>query len=402
MKAIFTPSLAKGSVFAPPSKSMAHRALICAAFSAGESTLSPIEFSEDIKATMACLTELGAKFEIEHNTVRVIGTDFPLPTGKPLFCAESGSTLRFMIPLCLITGEKITLCGAERLLARPLSVYESLCRENGFLFEKTSTSLTVQGKIAAGEYKIPGNISSQFITGILFALSLLKEESRIRIIGKTESASYLDMTLSCMKEFGVEIQKTEDGFFLPANSAYASRDFAVEGDFSNAAFLDAFSLFGGRVRVMGLGEDSAQGDRVYREHFAALKKGFCEIDLSDCPDLAPILFAVAAFFHGAKFYGTARLRIKESDRGEAMAKELLKCGIELLVSENEILVPSGLSAPSEPIASHNDHRVVMAMSVILSRLGGEIRGAEAVKKSFPDFFEKIRALGVKVTLNEAE
>ncbi len=402
MNAIFTPSFAKGSLSAPPSKSMAHRALICAAFANGESTISPIEFSEDIKATIASLSELGAEFKIENNSVRVKGILFPRPTGKELFCAESGSTLRFLIPICLITGEKIVLRGAKRLFERPLSIYENLCKENGFLFEKTEDSLTLKGKLSAGSYRIPGDLSSQFITGLLFALSLLSEESRIEIIGKTESASYLDLTLSAMRDFGVEIQKEENAFLIPAKSVFAAQNFTVEGDFSNAAFLDAFTLLGGEVEVLGLKEDSMQGDRIYREHFRALKAGFAEIDLADCPDLAPILFALAASFHGAKFLGTARLRLKESDRGEAMKQELAKCGVHLEIKENEILVPSGISAPKQSIDSHNDHRIAMAMSIILSRFGGTLRGAEAVRKSFPDYFDRIAKLGVKVTLNETE
>lgn len=402
MKAIFTPSRAEGSVLAPPSKSMAHRALIAAAFAEGESTISPIEFSEDIRATIACLTALGAKFEIEKRTVRVSGNAFPKPTGEELFCSESGSTLRFLIPICLLAGEKIRLRGAERLMARPLEVYETICRENGLLFEKEGTSLLVQGPLKAGVYRIPGNISSQFITGMLFALSLLPEESRIEIIGKTESASYLDLTLSAMEEFGVKIKKEENGFLIPAKSAFLPRLFSVEADYSNAAFLDALSLMGGKVEVLGLKENSRQGDRVYKEHFRSIQAGFAEIDLSDCPDLGPILFALAAAFHGARFIGTARLRIKESDRGEAMAKELAKCGVKITVKENEILVPNGLAAPKEPIFGHNDHRIVMAMSTLLSRLGGEVHGAEAVKKSFPDYFEKIQTMGLEVKLDEAE
>lgn len=402
MKAVFTPSLPKGKCQAPPSKSMAHRALIAAAFAEGESTIAPPSFSEDIKATLSCLEALGAKFEIRQNAVHVWGISFPAPTGKDLFCGESGSTLRFLLPICLLAGKRITLRGAERLLERPLSVYENLCREKGFFFEKKDGAITVEGRLSAGTYRIPANISSQFITGMLFALSLLEGESRIELIGKAESASYLDLTLSAMESFGVKIQKQENGFVIPANCRYSPRNYTVEGDASNAAFLDALALVGGEVSVSGLNERSLQGDRIYKEHFRAIREGFAEIDLSDCPDLGPILFALAAAHHGAKFSGTARLALKESDRGAAMAEELAKCGVSLTIKENEILVPSGLTAPKEPICGHNDHRIVMAMSTLLIRLGGEILGAEAVKKSFPEYFNVLRDLKTQVILNETE
>lgn len=397
MTLTFTPSFAKGKASAPPSKSMAHRALISAALAQGESRLSPIALSEDMLATMDCLTALGAEFYREGETVTVRGMGYPKNTGKALFCRESGSTLRFLIPLCLFTGEEFLLRGAPRLMERPLGVYEDLCREKGFLFERTEEGIRVAGKLRGGEYSVPGNVSSQFITGLLFALSLVPEESRLTVTGGMESASYIDMTLAAMDAFGVSVKREENVFSLSGKHSFRNRDFTVEGDFSNAAFLDAFTLVGGNVVVSGLCEDSLQGDRVYREIFPLLPKGSPTVDLSDCPDLAPVLFALAAFFHGGRFTGTKRLRIKESDRGAAMAKELGKCGIALQIFENEILVPAGnLHAPAEEIESHNDHRIAMAMSVILSRVGGTLTGGEAVAKSYPDFYKVIKSLGIEV------
>ena len=397
MKQRFSPSTASGIVSAPPSKSMAHRALIAAALSHGESILSPIALSEDMLATMDGLSALGAEFFRDGETVTVRGMGFPKNTGKSLCCRESGSTLRFLLPLCLLTGEKFLLCGAPRLLERPLSIYEDLCREKGFLFQRTEEGIRVAGKLRGGEYTVPGNISSQFITGLLFALALLPEESRLTVTGTFESASYIDMTLQAMEAFGVTVRRQENVFFLSGKTRFQNRAFSVEGDFSNAAFLDALNSIGGNVSVLGLSDASLQGDRVYREIFPRLAKGFETVDLSDCPDLAPVLFAVAAYFHGGRFIGTSRLRIKESDRGEAMKKELAKFGAKLQISENEILVPkSKLSAPTEEILSHNDHRIAMATSVLLSRFGGVLSGGEAVKKSYPDFFQTIENLGIEV------
>jgi len=397
MTLTFTPSFAKGEISAPPSKSMAHRALISAALANGESRLSPIALSEDMLATMDCLAALGAEFQREGETVLVRGMEYPKNTGKALCCRESGSTLRFLLPLCLLTGEEFLLQGAPRLMERPLGVYEDLCREKGFLFERTGEGIRVAGKLSGGKYSVPGNISSQFITGLLFALSLLPEESSLEVTGGMESASYVDMTLSALSAFGAAVERRENTFFLSGKNSFQSRDFTVEGDFSNAAFLDAFNLVGGEVRVSGLSDVSLQGDRVYREIFPLLPKGSPTVDLSDCPDLAPVLFALAAYFHGGRFTGTARLRIKESDRGAAMAAELGKCGVELQVYENEIVVPDGkLTPPAEEIKSHNDHRIAMAMSVILSRIGGTLSGAEAVAKSYPDFYKAIKSLGIEV------
>jgi len=307
MNVAIAPSVAKGSVLAPPSKSMAHRALIAAALSEGESVLSPVALSEDMIATMESLSALGASFSRKGETVFVKGVSYPRPTGENLFCRESGSTLRFLIPLCLLTGERITLTGAPRLLERPLSVYEDLCREKGFLFEKTEESLTVCGRLCAGMYRVPGNISSQFITGLLFALSVLSEDSVLAIEGDLESASYLDMTSLAMSRFGKTVKREGKTFYLSGKSAYIPQKFTVEGDYSNAAFLEAFSLLGGEVCVSGLEKNSVQGDRVYRDFYPRLAKGCPTLDLSDCPDLAPVLFALAALFHGGVFTGTSRL-----------------------------------------------------------------------------------------------
>lgn len=397
MKVEICPAKADGSISAPPSKSMAHRALIAASLADGKSVLRGISSSQDMLATMDCLTALGAEFCREGDLVRVRGIGKKPRNSDKLACRESGSTLRFLIPLCLLTGETYTLEGAPRLMERPLSVYEDLCKEKGFRFERKSEGLIVQGKLEAGEYAVPGDISSQFITGLLFALSLLDGDSFLRVTGEWESASYIDMTLSAMAEFGVEIRRERDGFFIRGGQTYTPREYAVEGDYSNAAFLEALGALGGSVTVLGLNENSLQGDRVYREHFKALSAGTPEIDLSDCPDLAPVLFAVAAYFHGARFTGTRRLAIKESDRGAAMAEELAKCGVTLDLGENEITVPKAtLFPPKEVISGHNDHRIVMAMSVLLSRLGGKIDGAQAVTKSYPGFFEDLRRLGIGV------
>jgi 3-phosphoshikimate 1-carboxyvinyltransferase len=287
-------------------------------------------------------------------------------------------------------------------MERPHEVYSLLAEEKGFYFEQRNSKIYVRGPLPAGEYKVPGNISSQFITGLLFALSTLQDDSRIYIKGNIESRSYINLTLSAMADFGVNcVWENESTIYIKGGQRYTATKISVEGDYSAAAFIEAFNLFGGEVTVKGLRAESLQGDRVYREHFRALSEGFCKIDLTDCPDLAPILFSVAAAKHGAEFVGTRRLKIKESDRAEVMAEELSKLGCAVSVYENRVVIEgSPLKAPMEPLCGHNDHRIVMALSVLLTLLGGEISGAEAVKKSYPDFFLHLEKLGIKVNTDE--
>ena len=390
-------SKAEGVVNAPPSKSMAHRLLIAAALCNGESRINGISVCEDVLATADCLNALGAKVKIDNDVATVIGGEITASEGAILRCRESGSTLRFMIPLSLLCDKEITLTGSEGLMARPQSEYERIADEKGFKFDKKCGSITVKGKLDSGNYLLRGDVSSQFITGLMLALSLLGDDSRIHITTKVESRSYIDLTMDAMSQFGVEtVWENDSTIHIRGGQEYKARNITVEGDYSGAAFLDAFNHLGGEVRVQGLKENSLQGDRVYMEYFSLLDDGFATLDVEDCPDLAPILFTLAALKKGAYFTGTKRLKIKESDRAQAMKEELSKFGAELILEENSVRVtPGSLHTPDEPLCSHNDHRIVMSMAVIASVLGGEIDGCEAVAKSYPNFFEDIKKLGIK-------
>lgn len=402
MKVIIRPGIARGTVQAPPSKSMAHRHLICAALADGESLVRGVDRSEDILATADCLEALGASLFWDGDTVRVRGCDPRQSASAVLRCRESGSTLRFMIPLCLLSGNEMRLEGSETLLSRPLSVYEDLCRTHGFTLERRQGRLFVQGRLSPGDYEVPGHISSQFITGLLFALPLLPAPSCIRLIPPVESRSYLSLTLRALQDAGVAVSQPDaDMLEIPGSAVFSPQDVSVEGDYSNAAFPDALNLLGGAVNVTGLRKDSLQGDRVYRDHFARLAAGTPELDLADCPDLAPVLFVLAALLHGAVFTGTRRLRFKESDRGAVMAEELSKCGVPLHLEENRITVPAGcVHDPSGSFSSHNDHRVAMALSLLCTRTGGEIIGAEAVRKSYPAWWDRLRSLGIDLSIKD--
>lgn len=405
MRVLIKKSTASGAVLAPPSKSMAHRMLIGAGLAKGTSVIKGISQSEDMKATLDCLTALGAKCEICGDTVKVTGADLKnLPENPHLKCRESGSTLRFFIPLCLMSEKsEVTLTGSEYLFSRPLNVYEEICRKQGIYYRLDGASLKLKGTLKNDNFRIKGNISSQFITGLLFVLPLLKSDSTITLIPPVESLSYINLTVQALKVFGVEVKwQDEKTLYIKGNQAYKAVDTFVEGDYSNAAFFEALNTLGGNVEVKGLLADSLQGDRVYKKHFPALLKGTPTINISDCPDLGPVLFAVAGALHGSVFTGTKRLRLKECDRAEAMAQELKKFGIATSVREDSVVVyPHDFHAPDEILRGHNDHRVVMALTVLSSLTGGEIEGAEAVRKSMPDFFEKIKSVGVEVKSYDA-
>ena len=400
MKKHVIKSKAEGEVTIPSSKSYAHRLLIAAALCKDKtSIIRRITPSEDVLATIDCLSELGAKIEYDGDTATVIGFD-PLTAEpkRPLNCRESGSTLRFLIPIAMLSGNKVEFIGTKRLMARSQDVYERLAREEGLLFTHEADKITVRGRLIAKEYFVDGNVSSQFISGMLFALSTLSGDSRIIINRRLESEPYVNMTISAMKDFGVRVYREDRySFFTFGGQEYKAKDITVEGDWSAAAFMLALNHLGGKVKLCGLNESSLQGDSQCTRLFTLIDEGCPKIDLADCPDLAPIMFTMAAIKNGARFTGTKRLRDKESDRIATMQTELSKFGALITAEDDCVTVEKReLHAPSEPLYGHNDHRVVMSLTVISTLFGGEIDGCEAVKKSYPDFYKDIKALGIKV------
>ena len=404
MIAEIRPSKSRGIMEAPPSKSMAHRLLICAGLSEGKSVIEGVSSSEDMKATLDCLAAIGAKYEIEGEKVTVTGADIRnIPENAVLRCRESGSTLRFFIPICLLDGKTFTFTGSEKLLSRPLSVYKEIFEKQGIYFETTAEKITLGGKLKSGVFEIPGNISSQFITGLLFVLPLLEEESKIKLIPPVESRSYINLTIEALSVFGIKVEwKDENTLFIRGGQSYKAAEAKVEGDYSNTAFFEALNVLGSEIKITGLEPESLQGDKIYEKYFPLLEKGEKNIDISDCPDLGPILFAVAAAKNGGTFTGTKRLKIKESDRAFAMAEELSKFGTKVTVNEDSVIIDaSEFHAPSETLSGHNDHRIVMSCAVLSTLTGGKIEGAEASRKSLPDFFERLKKLGFEVTLYDA-
>lgn len=399
MKVKILPSKTSGEVSAPPSKSFAHRYLIGSVLSRGKCVIKNIADSDDISATLSCIEQLGGSVTKDGNIVTVIPTNEKQIENAVFDCKESGSTLRFFIPVVLATGAKnCTFSGSERLLARGIKEYEKLFENSDVKIKSDEKSIEVNGTLSAGNYEISGEVSSQYTTGMLFALSVLDGKSTLKITGNVESRAYVDMTIKALKDFGADIAEPEKNFFeINGKGRLSPGEFTVDGDWSNAAFLIALSRLLGTISVSGLNENSVQGDRFSSVAFDVLDGENAEIDLKDCPDLAPILFAYAAYKNGGRFTNTRRLRVKESDRANVMAEELKKFGANVKVYENSVEIEkTQLKPPIVPLCGHNDHRIVMALSVLAAVFGAEIDGAEAVNKSYPDFFRVIKKAGVNV------
>lgn len=418
MDVTIRPSKAAGSIAAPPSKSLAHRYIICAGLAKGESVVSNVDMSEDIKASIDCVRALGATVTIEGRTVTVKGIDARnmLESGDKKYsdevvkfmCRESGSTMRFFMGIAMLLGIPSAFYGSETLRNRPFGIYEKICEEQEISFRREEDHISIKGKLRAGEYVIAGNISSQFITGLMFVLPLLDKDSKIKLIPPVESRSYINLTIQSLEMFGVTAKwNGDEELVIPGRQSYQASNVCVEGDCSNAAFLEALNVVGGHVDIMGLNASSIQGDRVYAELFKKLADSDIDnllednaIDISDCPDLGPVLFAVAAAVSGGIFTGTRRLKIKESDRGTVMCAELAKFGIKSTMEENTIRIHKGeLSVPMESLDGHNDHRIVMSEAILLTLTGGSISGAQAVTKSYPGFFDDLQTLGIEVDIN---
>ena len=367
--------------------------LLCAPLAEGDSVIHGLSESEDILATKDCLDALRKK---SPEAV------FP--------CRESGSTLRFMIPAALVLCGGGIFTGTARLIERGIGIYEEVFadaagRGADIHVEKEADQIRIRGQLPAGSYQMRGDVSSQFITGMLLALPLLKEDSTLKVLSPVESRPYIDITIDVMKQFGVVVEEKEPNIFtIRGGQKYQADTYQVEGDWSNGAFLYGFNEIGSELQIEGLNEASLQGDKACVKMFAQLAAEKTDvsasIDLSDTPDIGPVLFAVAAAKGGGTFTGIRRLRIKESDRAQVMAEELAKFGAKCAVTENEMIIHSaGLKKPEAPLDGHNDHRIVMALSILASITGGTICGAEAVRKSWPDFFDVMQKAGMDLRID---
>ncbi len=381
-----------GTVQVPPSKSAAHRALICS-FLAGGGNVLPLIDSKDMQATLGVISAL--------------------KDNKPVAdCIESGSTLRFMIPVAAALGKTVKFVGRGKLPERPIGDYLRLLPEHGVKCDCTGTlPLTVSGKLIPGRFEIAGNVSSQFITGLLLALPVLDGDSEIVLTTELQSKPYVDMTVKVMADFGVEVEEREHSYFIPGNQAYQKRDYTVEADWSQAAFFMVAGALFGDVTLTGLDVNSAQGDReiadilkkfgadvtVGNDRVVVKKSQLCgiEIDATNIPDMVPSLAVAGAYASGQTVItGAERLRYKESDRIESIVYNLKKLGVSVEETKDGMIITGG-SLHSANLKGFNDHRIVMAMTVAATGVDGlsTIDDAQSVNKSYPDFFNDFNSIG---------
>ena len=407
MNIIIKKSKLKGNLTTRPSKSFAHRYLIASALSENESIISNVDFSNDIIATLNCIHAYGKKHFREFDKHIVRFDPKTIKNISPTFdCNESGTTLRIFMPIALQKYEKASFIGSDRLIERGVDIYEKIFKY--VRFYKNKFNIETNGIINAGKYELPGNISSQYISGLLYALPLLESDSEIKLTTNLESKNYVLMTLEVLNNYGIKIESNVDLFKdclntsnlifkIKGNQKYVSKDFSIEGDYSNAAFIDAFNYFGNEISLNGLNPLSLQSDKIYKEHFETLNKNNATIDISNCIDLGPILITFATLKNGARFINTGRLKIKESDRGNVIAEELRKCGADIDVLDNEIIVnKKELQKPITTLYSHNDHRIAMSLSLLSTMFDIEIEDSECVKKSYPGYFEDLKHLGASI------
>ena len=388
MNVTILPGTLKGAVTPPSSKSQTHRAVLALMLAQGEGKLSNLAVSQDIQATQDCVAALKSGQPAQAD-------------GLPLLdCGESGSTLRFLIPVALAVRGGGHFTGRGRLMERPQGPYIRLFEEKGISWNQEGACLTVAGQLEPGVYALPGNVSSQFITGLLYALPLLPGDSRIVLTTPLESRGYVDMTLDMLRRFDIKVEEQEDGFLVPGNQTYQARDLTLEADWSGAAFWYAANFLGAQVDIQGLNPDSVQGDRqIGTLYWKLARPGNVDIDLSQCPDLAPPLAVMAAVRkRTTRFVNAGRLRMKERDRLETIARTLNALGAKAQVGEDTLILEGLDHLEGGTVDGCNDHRIAMmaAVAAVACKEPVTILGAECVKKSYPRFWEDYTALGGEI------
>ena len=414
----FSPFVPNGTVNVPPSKSDVHRAIICAAMANGVSRISPVALSNDIKATIGCIKALGADAVLENNVLTVDGTNMYKNKTALLDCGESGSTLRFFIPIAAVGNINATFVGKGKLPQRPIGIFtEALPKAGTVCKTEGGLPLEIKGQLKSGIFEIPGNVSSQFITGLLLALPILEGDSEIVLTSPLESVGYIAMTIRTMKQFGVNIQTTEKGWHIKGGQSYKTCDYTTDGDWSQAAFFMVLGAVSGKVTVKGVAKDSTQGDKKCAEILArfgakvtqldnevTVEKGELKaitIDASQIPDLVPVLSVCAAFAEGTtKIINAERLRIKECDRLKATAELLNNLGGKVKELSDGLEITGVYSLKGGNVNGYNDHRIVMSAAVCAARSDEDITAtfAMSINKSYPDFYIDYNSIGGKANV----
>lgn len=396
------PSRLSGTILVPPSKSISHRALICAALAKGESRIENMLECEDTAATIDALTALGADIKKENGTVIVRGIETPAEKAE-IDCRESGSTLRFLLPIAAAFGAEASFDGRAKLPERPITPYFTEFERHGVRFTEKKMPYRIEGKLTGGEYEIDGNISSQFITGLLLALPLLPEDSVIRVKPPIESKPYIDLTVDVMRRFGISVVESGNEYRIAGGQSYRPTGYTVESDLSQAAFFLVANAIGANLKVEGLNPDTKQGDRAILD----ITKRFSEngdafdVDASQTPDLVPILTVLACFAKGTSHItGCGRLHIKECDRLEVIMTELNRLGAKIETKPDELVIEGVGTLRGGECDSHADHRIPMALAIAAASqyCAGSVilHDAECVSKSYPNFFVDLRELGGKI------
>lgn len=415
-----TPGNISGEILIPPSKSISHRAIISGGLAKGVSLIKNVDLSEDIVATCEGMKALGVDINIEDDNkglhkIKIVGKGQLRLVENEIDCGESGSTLRFLIPLAILDGKKVIFNGKGKLVERPLNTYYEIFDKQGINYNNNDGNLplTIEGSLKPDDFRVKGNISSQFISGLMFSLPLLEKESKIIITTSLESKGYVDLTMDILKEFGINIENNNyEKFTIRGGQCYKPREYEVEGDYSQAAFYIVAGILGGRLRLKGLKENSLQGDKViidivkdmggslsiYGDTLDVLPgKSFgVTIDASQCPDLVPILAVLASLSKGiTKITNASRLRIKESDRLKAISSELNKLGGNVEELEDGLIIEGKEMLDGGVVDSWGDHRIAMALAIASIRCKDKvvIKNSEVVKKSYPKFWEDFAKLG---------
>lgn len=413
MNVKISPSKLTGKIIVPPSKSLSHRAIIASALAEGKSVIRNVKFSEDIKATLNAIKAIGANFEINEDTVTIYGSKVKR-INNVIDANESGSTIRFMIPISLVNSEPVTFVGKNRLVKRPLDMFFNIFDLQGIKYEHGEDYLPLKtyGGLKPGIFDVRGDVSSQFITGLLFALPLLNGNSIINITTKLESKGYIDLTLDILEKYGIKIiNNNYQSFEIIGNQKYIPFDYTVEGDYSQAAFFLVADMLGADIKLKGMNLNSYQGDKKILDDIKSfggnieIEEDYIKaygtpisaiIDFSQSPDLGPALTVLASLSKGkSKFINAERLRIKECDRITCMKEELEKAGAHIEEFESGMDIDGVSNIHSATFDCHNDHRVAMALSLLALKLDEPfvLKGAECVKKSFPDYFKVFESLG---------
>lgn len=411
------PSKLSGTITIPSSKSQCHRALIAGALADGASHIKNVTYSDDIKATVNALRCFGVIIEKIEDSIIVKGQGKVDRTCQLIDCNESGSTLRFLIPLALTSGYEYTFNGKGRLPERPIGPYYEIMEKQGINYTNNygRLPLTVKGKLRGDNYHIPGDISSQFITGLMFALPLLEGDSKIIATTPLESRGYVDMTMDTLKKFSIEVDDVDGSYLIKGRQKYMNSDVMVEGDFSQAAFFLCSGVLGGDITVSGVNYNSLQPDKAIIDIIKAaggkidiISDGITareselkgnEIDASNCPDLVPILAVMGAVSNGTTVIkGAKRLKIKESDRLKAISTELNKLGAYITQTDDGLIIKGVSKLSGGVVDSWGDHRIAMALAVASIKCSEPlvIQNSSVVKKSYPGFFEDFIMLGGKI------